>query len=345
MKSRNMNLLNKQVLLSFLIVISVMFSGNVVLAQTPTAANYLSLGYKQIAEKRYDEAIKSFTACIEVDAKSRDCFLGRGYANYLEFNENSMKAAIADLTKAIRIDPQNYESYFLRGTSYKALEEFDLAIADFSKAIEIDPINKATYRGRAYTYAAKGNFNLALADANKLVELAPSESGSYSIRGEVYQMMSKNDLAVADARKVLSIDANNESAKKILHQIRDTSVSPTSVLSSLKQTVWEYSEDRVPYKLTLYQDNSCFLDIRFGGYQWKGKYKQDGNKLVAKFDSYSHSYNPNSYEAIWEKAELEIKGEYYVTFDKSVMLKISSQAKDSQYKDFEFNDRVFLRIK
>jgi tetratricopeptide (TPR) repeat protein len=49
------------------------------------------------------------------------------------------KGAIADYTRAIRINPKAADVYYYRGTAKYNLKDYPGAIADFTKTIEIVP--------------------------------------------------------------------------------------------------------------------------------------------------------------------------------------------------------------
>ena len=47
--------------------------------------------------------------------------------------------ALADLNRAIELDPGDAQAIAGRGETYRCLERYDEAQADFSRAIELDP--------------------------------------------------------------------------------------------------------------------------------------------------------------------------------------------------------------
>lgn len=105
-------------------------------------------------------------------------------------NEGRYDEAIAELTKAIELNPRLQAAYYNRGSVYlerakkvyierakkgeydKAIADFDNAIADFSKAIELNPSDVDSYSQRGGTYTAKGEYELAAADFNKIIEIS-----------------------------------------------------------------------------------------------------------------------------------------------------------------------------
>jgi tetratricopeptide (TPR) repeat protein len=83
--------------------------------------------------------------------------------------------AIADLSKAVEIDPKFAAAYYNRGRAYNGKVDADPAIADFDKAIELAPRFAAAYFNRARAYRNKGEFTLAIGDYIKSLSLDPNK--------------------------------------------------------------------------------------------------------------------------------------------------------------------------
>jgi tetratricopeptide (TPR) repeat protein len=95
---------------------------------------------------------------------------------------------MADLTRAVELDPDSAEAYFWRGTAANyPLEDHEQAYADMSRAIELAPDMAPAYRMRGQlTVWYREDPNAALVDFDKYVELAPDDPEGYYERGEVY---------------------------------------------------------------------------------------------------------------------------------------------------------------
>jgi tetratricopeptide (TPR) repeat protein len=52
--------------------------------------------------------------------------------------------AIADLTQAIRLDPNMPEGYFCRGMAYYNKKDYNRSIADFEAALRLNPNDSDT---------------------------------------------------------------------------------------------------------------------------------------------------------------------------------------------------------
>jgi tetratricopeptide (TPR) repeat protein len=98
-----------------------------------------------------EEAINDYGKAIDLDPNDIDAYIKRGetYANRKEIAE-----AREDYNRAIKVDPDNPKLWYKRG----CIQEADLKIADLSKAIELDPAYADAYNERANMYFDKANY-------------------------------------------------------------------------------------------------------------------------------------------------------------------------------------------
>jgi tetratricopeptide (TPR) repeat protein len=88
-------------------------------------------------------------------------------------------AAIRYFQKAISLDPQRSDAYFVQGVSYGQLENFFKAIALIDKAIEMNPQNGLYYYGRARVYLLADEKEKAMEDFKKAAELDDEDAQDY----------------------------------------------------------------------------------------------------------------------------------------------------------------------
>ena len=86
------------------------------------------------------------------------------------------KLLIADVTKAIEINPLSGFLYMMRASGYLRTGELDRAIEDFTKLIEQDDHNGLGYGMRAAAYSRKGEHERAIADATRAIELSDAQA-------------------------------------------------------------------------------------------------------------------------------------------------------------------------
>ena len=99
---------------------------------------------------RLEEAIKGYDEAIRLDPQDADSYHKRGFAY---FNLGQYERAIEDYDEAIRLNSQYTDAYIARGNAYANLGQPQRAIDDFDEAIRLDPQHALAYynRGNAYT--------------------------------------------------------------------------------------------------------------------------------------------------------------------------------------------------
>ena len=137
--------------------------------------------------------------------------------SYLSKGDN--KRAIADYSKAIKLNSNDADFYSNRGVAYFNIKDFDRAIADASKSIAIKPKNPGSFNNRANAYLNKGDPGRAIEDYTRAIELGPDDADYYANRGYVYFLQLENDKALVDYRKAVELQPENEVAKSGLRML------------------------------------------------------------------------------------------------------------------------------
>ncbi len=114
--------------------------------------------------------------------------------------------AIADLDKAVQLDPRSALSRMERAAIYHAKADLDRAIADYDRALQLDKNSVTAHAGRAKAYRGKGDFDRALADFEEAVRLDPKSSSLHVDRGAVYQTKGDLDQAITDYDEAIELD-------------------------------------------------------------------------------------------------------------------------------------------
>ncbi|MDD3501011.1 MAG: tetratricopeptide repeat protein, partial [Candidatus Cloacimonetes bacterium] len=123
--------------------------------------------------------------------------------------------AIEDCTKAIELNPDDYETYALRGTCYFNLKQYEHAVEDYTKAIELAPDDSlyygTLYNNRGTCYFELKQYEQAIEDYSKSIELAPDDSSAYSSRASSYSELKQYEQAIDDYTKAIELDPDNYS--------------------------------------------------------------------------------------------------------------------------------------
>ena len=89
---------------------------------------------------------------------------------------NDPKKAIKYLNNAIKLEPNNAETYTKRGAAYINLGQYQQAIDDFNKAIGLKHDYANAYSNRGTAYLSQGNKELGCSDAQKACALGNCQS-------------------------------------------------------------------------------------------------------------------------------------------------------------------------
>src|SRR5687768_16271851 len=104
------------------------------------------------------------TVAASFGQQSRDDYLSLGYERS---TKNDYEGAIASFTEAIRLDPNSFAAYTLRGTTKLKKSDFEGSISDLTKAIELNPQLIEAYLNRGLARDKKGDLDGAFSDFSK----------------------------------------------------------------------------------------------------------------------------------------------------------------------------------
>jgi tetratricopeptide (TPR) repeat protein len=113
--------------------------------------------------------------------------------------------AIQSFSKAIEIDPENEEAYFLRGNAYNDSGKPELALKDYTVVLKRNPEDQLALYNRSLAYLSLQQFDQAIEDLSRLIQLAPEEPNGYNLRSVVNSQKGEYSLAVADATRVIEL--------------------------------------------------------------------------------------------------------------------------------------------
>ncbi|MCU0238631.1 MAG: tetratricopeptide repeat protein [Pyrinomonadaceae bacterium] len=116
--------------------------------------------------------------------------------------------ALADFSKAIEIDPNEYSYYNGRGKLFLPFGFYKEAIVDFDKSISIKPNEVAlSHRGLAKFYL---DDETAINDLNQAVKISPDFPEAFYIRGTIHRDNGKLTEALLDFDEAIKLSKYNE---------------------------------------------------------------------------------------------------------------------------------------
>jgi len=165
--------------------------------------DHLSLGKDLYREKKYDEAIREYDEAIRLEPNNAETYAARATA--YAWGKKDYDSAIADYTTAISLGGNNTAfMYYMRGAMYYQFKrDDDKAIADFTQAIKLNPNHVDAYSVRADIYSRKRDYDQAIRDLTQAIKLAPNDITLYIQRAGIYSGKEEYDLAIADYTQVI----------------------------------------------------------------------------------------------------------------------------------------------
>ncbi|MFC2018718.1 hypothetical protein ACFLU4_02015 [Chloroflexota bacterium] len=184
---------------------------------------YYGLIEEDLYSRNYNMAIRRISEALAFKQDSEGYhLLARAYHDRAMDNPTMRPdEAIADISKAIELDPNNFEYYNSRASIYR---QFSLdtthgtgkllryanalyqAIADYTKAIEMAPENADGYWERGSCYSANAEHAKAIMDYTKAIELGKEDA--YYYRALLYETLGDNTKALVDYRKCLLLSGD-----------------------------------------------------------------------------------------------------------------------------------------
>ncbi|MEO8606235.1 MAG: tetratricopeptide repeat protein [Chloroflexota bacterium] len=169
------------------------------------------LGVVYINQGDYEQAITYLNQSIAVCTVN--CYLDyleRGIAYGQSGNQD---AAIADYSKSIELNPDDYSGYYSRGYIYISQANYEAALDDFNHAIPLctqDCHNPYFLRG--LIYGQFGDYEKSIDDLNHAIELNPDFAQSYASRGNIYYMQGDYTQALSDLSQGVSLNTGDVNA-------------------------------------------------------------------------------------------------------------------------------------
>lgn len=170
------------------------------------AAERSNRGAELMNEGRWEEALAELDKAIELDPNNAYAYTNRGGVNA---GLGQYEQAIADLDKAIELDPNLASAYDSRGGAYAGPEQYEQAIADLDKAIDLEPSLAGAYYNRGHAYLRLARYEEAIADLDNAMELGPSIAAEYYARGLAYAGLEQYNYAIADFDRAIELAQGN----------------------------------------------------------------------------------------------------------------------------------------
>ena len=133
----------------------------------------------------------------------------------------------------------------------------DTAIADLEKAIALDPKDAAVRHDHAMLLGQKNDLDAAAAEYSKATELAPQDVRNFIGRASLYERMNRPADALADYQKVLSLNPADKEAATAVVRISGAMTKAAMDLAAKQQPVVEKKTEPISSPATVAKDDNA----------------------------------------------------------------------------------------
>lgn len=141
-----------------------------------------------------DSIIESLNSILAKDGKNSDAYLSRAdfYMNHQKIND-----ALADLNKALELNPNNVKGLILLSNVYIMMGKPQQALQSLNKAISIENTNIKAYLEKAKLCLIMKDYETCAATVEKVMELDPRNADAYYMKGVTLDEAGVKDKAIA----------------------------------------------------------------------------------------------------------------------------------------------------
>ena len=202
---------------------SVVAVGGVVVISAPTfqpafgataddISRLLLQGRNQDRQDRYDDAIRTFSAALALNPDARMAAELHGERGGAYVDKGDLIKAIADAEAAVRLAPNYFRGYQVRGRVFRHRKQFDRALSEFNTALKLAPDFAQLYNNRGNLFSDKSQHQRAIQDFSEAIRRAPQSPDGYINRGGSYAQIGQLDKAIADFSQAIRIDPRSTHA-------------------------------------------------------------------------------------------------------------------------------------
>jgi tetratricopeptide (TPR) repeat protein len=123
------------------------------------------------------------------------------------FDDGDFQNAITQYTKAINLEPDSCDAYYLRGNAYYQQEMYDSAIRDYDMAIQLGSFDADAWYERGKYYHKMKEYKMAISDFDMAISIDSGNPTFYSSRGISYNWLGNGSL-VTNAGEQRAIEHN-----------------------------------------------------------------------------------------------------------------------------------------
>ncbi|MEX0642293.1 MAG: tetratricopeptide repeat protein [Pirellulales bacterium] len=121
------------------------------------------------------------------------------------YESEKLDDALADADKALKMEPDHAATNELCGMILLGLDKYDDALKSFDRSSELVPEAPLPYQHRGELYRQKGDLQKALEQLTKALELQPESIATLLVRAGVYYELKQPDKAIDDIDQAIKL--------------------------------------------------------------------------------------------------------------------------------------------
>lgn len=179
------------------------------------------------SRRSYQEALKAANQAIQNNPDHSIGYFKRAQVKVeLEnlrkqiWEEKDYEDAIADINKALELNPGNASFYIYKGKIYGLKEDYAKAIEYLKKAIKAEPDFATAYAELGLVYAKQGNEQEFTKNLEKALRLKPDSGKLYKVRGNGYFALKKQDKGIRDYETAIGLSLDPEASSHLYYYWR-----------------------------------------------------------------------------------------------------------------------------
>jgi tetratricopeptide (TPR) repeat protein len=156
--------------------------------------------------ERYDRAIADFTRAIKVDLRNDAAYYYRAICHKQQGN---ISEAVSDLKMALAIFPDDGSYDTELGNLYLGQGQYKKALEHLHRAVPKDPDSGVPHLLRGTCYYLLKLYDKAIPDLTRAIRLRHGLEKAHLLRGNCYKELERTGKAVVDYSKVIKLNPRN----------------------------------------------------------------------------------------------------------------------------------------
>jgi tetratricopeptide (TPR) repeat protein len=194
------------------------------LSQEDLAVAHYNRGtYYYFGNDDHVRGLADLDKAVALDPSYSNAFYNRGL---LHRDRGAFDNAINDFTSYITLNPDEWDGYYERGYVWQRKGDPDRALDDLEISGAFDPKAQVVMLIKGLALTDKGNTAAALAEFDKVIAVNPRNEEAYYLRAYVHHRAQQAGPALADVQKALAIESNFAAASTLMGQLLEARGDP-----------------------------------------------------------------------------------------------------------------------